>query len=55
MPNNITPEEKARMEETQRHVAAYAERDPELVAVAAMAFADGLAVGTARAKQEKED
>lgn len=41
--------------EAQRSVAAKAEQDAELVAVAAMAFADGLAVGTARAKQEKED
>ena len=41
--------------EAQRRVAAKAEQDAELVAVAAMAFADGLAVGTARAKQEKED
>ena len=41
--------------EAQRRVAAKAERDAELVAVAAMAFADGLAVRNASAKQEKED
>lgn len=48
---HMTPE----VIEAQRSVAAKAEQDAELVAVAAMAFADGLAVGTARAKQEKED
>ena len=42
-------------QKAQRNVAAKAEQDAELVAVAAMAFADGLAVGTARAKKEKED
>ena len=51
----ITPEERDRMEETQRSVAAVAEHDPELVAAVTTAFVAGLAIGTARAKQEKED
>lgn len=41
--------------EAQRNVAAKAEQDAELVAATAMAFAAGVAVGEARAKQEKED
>lgn len=46
----ITPE----VEVVQRNVAVKAEEDAALVAVAAMAFADGLAVGEARARQDKE-
>ena len=50
--NHITPEDAARMEAAQRHVAEYAERDPELVAAVATAFAAGLQIGETRAKQE---
>lgn len=48
--NHITPEDTARMEEAQRRVAEYAERDPELVAAVATAFAAGLQIGESRAK-----
>ena len=52
--NHITPEDAARMEAAQRRVAEYAERDPELVAAVATAFAAGLQIGESRAKQEAE-
>lgn len=48
---NLTPE----VIEAQRKVAVKAEEDAELVAATAMAFAAGMAVGEARARQEKEE
>lgn len=48
---HITPEERIRMEEAQRHIAEQAEQDPELVAAVATAFAAGLQIGVAREKE----
>lgn len=53
MNNKYTPEERARMEEAQRQVAACAECEPELAAAVITAFAAGLAIGEGR-KQEGE-
>lgn len=52
---NDTPIMTPEVIEAQRKVAVKAERDAELVAVAAMAFGAGRAVTTARAQQEKEE
>lgn len=49
---NITPEDTARMEDAQRRVAEQAQRDPELVAAVATAFAAGLQIGAARKEAE---
>ena len=51
MNNKYTPEERAKMEAGQRIFADMAQRDPELVAAVATAFAAGLAIGEGR-KQE---
>ena len=48
--NHITPEDAARMEAAQRSIAEQAQRDPELVAAVATAFAAGLQIGESRAK-----
>lgn len=49
---NDTPDTRIVAEESQRNTARMAERDAELVAVAAIAFEDGLIMGRAQ-KAEK--
>lgn len=51
---NDTPETRLVAEESQRNTARMAERDAELVAAVAMGCNVGMAMGEARARQEKE-
>lgn len=50
--NNITTEEMKQLEDIQRRVAEKSAQDPELVAAVATAFAAGLQIGAARAKED---